>query len=365
MHKQPISNKKKRELFAKLTERWILSFKQYEETKYCEGEDLIWSQIQKRIKANKQNKDRRIAYYIISSAACLLLLLGGIYTWVNQSESNKETIQLANIPMPEVSNDEIMLVTAGNKNLNVEDNANVTYGEDGSVSVNSRKVSFVKEKNQMKEAITYNQIIVPPGKRTNVFFADGTRIYVNAGTRVVYPTVFAKNKREIYVDGEIYLEVKHDESRPFIVKTDNLDVRVLGTSFNVCAYKEDKESTVVLVTGKVEVETKTKQKVYLSPDDMLKLKASQVSTRKVDVSNYISWKDGLMKLDAEPLDKVLIKLSRYYGQEILFDNNLASMPISGKLDLRDKLEDVINIIAETAPVTVKWNYNTIYVKAKK
>lgn len=365
MYKRSIDNKNKKEFFAKLTEHWLPSIKQYEKTTYCEGENEVWEQIQKGIRANKQRKNRHIVYFIISSAACVLLLFGGIYALINEAGSNKETIELANIPIPDGVKDEITLVTSSHKNLNVEDNSNVTYDKDGSVTVNSRKISPAKSGKTKNEEIAYNQIIVPPGKRTNVFFADGTRIYVNAGTRVVYPTVFAKDKREIYVDGEIFLEVKKDISRPFIVKTDNMNVRVLGTSFNVCSYKQDKESSVVLVSGKVEVQTKSKQKVYLSPDDMFKLNASEFSTRKVDVYNYISWKDGVMKLDAEPLDKVLIKLSRYYGQEILFDKSLASMPISGKLDLRDNLDEVIDIIAETAPITVIQKYNTIYVKGEK
>ena len=115
----------------------------------------------------------------------------------------------------------------------------------------------------------FNQIIVPPGKRTNVVFADGTKICVNAGTRVVYPEVFLDDSREIYVEGEIYLEVFRDESRPFIVRTEKMNVRVLGTTFNISAYKNQTESSVVLVEGKVEVELINKQKIKVSPNEMV------------------------------------------------------------------------------------------------
>lgn len=87
---------------------------------------------------------------------------------------------------------------------------------------------------------------------------------MNSGTKVTYPAVFAKEKREIYVDGEVYLDVKRDVSRPFYVKTEGMSIEVLATSFGFCAYHEDKEASVILIFGKVEVETNAKQKVTLS-----------------------------------------------------------------------------------------------------
>ncbi len=96
---------------------------------------------------------------------------------------------------------------------------------------------------QLQESVTdeehsFNQLIVPNGKRSTLALEDGTKMWINAGSRVIYPNKFKKNKREIYVDGEVYMEVARDEERPFVVKTNMLDVQVLGTSFNVMAYKK-------------------------------------------------------------------------------------------------------------------------------
>ena len=155
-------------------------------------------------------------YLIISSAACVLLLFGGIYAWINEAGSNKEVIELANIPIPDGVKDEITLVTSSHKNLNVEDNSNVTYEKDGSVTVNSRKISPAKSGKTENEEIAYNQIIVPPGKRTNVFFADGTRIYVNVeqNDKIVF-TMKNISKEELNITPEELMErfVRGDKSR--------------------------------------------------------------------------------------------------------------------------------------------------------
>ena len=140
--------------------------------------------------------------------------------------------------------------------------------------------------------------------------------------------------------------------------------KILGTTFNISAYKNQAESSVVLVEGKVEVESINRQKIKVSPNEMVLISGGVMNKKIVDVYDYISWKDNLLKLNAEPLHKVLYKLSNYYGRKILFDNTLASIPISGKLDLRDNLEDVINILAETAPIIITNTDDTIIVRKK-
>ena len=102
-------------------------------------------------------------------------------------------------------------------------------------------------------------------------FADGSKVWVNAGTRVIYPVEFEKDKREIYVDGEIYIEVARDENRPFYVRTKDMNVRVLGTKFNVTAYESEAIRSVVLAQGCVQVETARTPKAILAPNQMFSL----------------------------------------------------------------------------------------------
>ena len=150
-----------------------------------------------------------------------------------------------------------------------------------------------------------NQLVVPFGKKSKIELADGTRLWLNSGSRAIYPVVFQKGKREIYLEGEGYLEVAHNASSPFYVVTDQMKVRVLGTKFNLSAYKEDASVSVVLVEGSVEASSES-GKLILKPNQLLNY---QKSTRESTISHanvlqYVSWIDGWMLCDKEKLSSI-------------------------------------------------------------
>lgn len=359
----PEVKKDKKRQFAAMLHKLLPVYRLYEDSKYNEGVEESWEHISRQINTIERRSLRAKIYYPISIAASVLLLVGGLSIWLggdNKVVDESIELQAQRIVSPENPGKEILLVTSDQQKLNIDDNANVKYAHDGSVTVDSRKVEQTVSSGKKAEPV-YNQIIVPKGKRTHVYFADGTRIYVNSGSRVVYPSVFADDKREIYVDGEIYLDVKRDESRPFYVKSRGMNVRVLGTSFSVCSYEEDEESSVVLVSGKVEVETHAKEKMTLAPDEMFSMKSSGISKRKVDASEYVCWVNDMMIFKKEPLTNVLTRLSRYYGQEMKYSQELGKLTVSGKLDLRDNLEDVLKIISSFAPLKYKMVNDTLTV----
>lgn len=360
------TEKDKKSHLNEVASRLLPLLRAYEKETFSEGEAETWEQINRRIETQEQHVlRRRILLYAVSAAACLLLLVGGFSLWLFADAADNETLVAVvdRFPIPTPSNTGILLVTSSEQKLNVEDDTNVTYNPDGSITVNSETVD--QPAAEKKVETTYNQLLVPKGKRTHIYFADGTCIYVNSGTRVVYPAVFAADKREIYVDGEIYLDVKRDESRPFYVKTDQMEVRVLGTSFGVCAYKEDKEASVVLVSGKVEVETTRKEKATLAPNELFSMKKTGVSIRKVDASEYVCWTQNMMIFNQEPLNNVLTRLSRYYGKNIHYNPDINRLTISGKLDLRDDLTDVMEIVTAVAPVTFSDSEAGMVVKSVK
>ncbi len=189
-------------------------------------------------------------------------------------------------------------------------------------------------------------------------------MYVNAGTRVFYPAVFKKDKREILVEGEVFLEVEKDPSRPFIVKTNRFEVKVLGTQFNVCAYKEDAFTSVVLVNGSVEVNSGKNNRSVLSPNQMIKVNDKGTDIKEVDVFEYICWKDNMMMLNGRKVGETLDRLSRYYGRNIWYNEEIGNIPISGKLDLRENMEDVINIICQSMFLQYKTDANNNIIISK-
>lgn len=194
---------------------------------------------------------------------------------------------------------------------------------------------------------------------------DGTHLWVNSGTRVIYPTHFERDQREIYVEGEVFLDVRRNEKAPFIVRTKDFQVQVLGTSFNISAYSSEKTSSVVLVEGSVNIKSHNQQQVKLAPGQLVNIHSDQLDTpQNVDVEPYICWIKNILMYTDDSLDKVFRKLNLYYGKEFVLDTEVERMQVSGKLDLKDKLEDVLHTISYSAPIEYKEVGDKIYVRKK-
>lgn len=256
-----------------------------------------WQKLEERLNAPRKTSVLRIRYLVSSVAATVMLLLAvGCYFWMMGHD--KSSLPLALLEEKNVGalpGDEIVLVKDQGW-VQLKDEATVIYDTVGKSNVEEHQI----EKNEQETKIDEpDQIIVPKGRRANIVFSDGTKMYINAETRVIFPTVFAKDKREILVDGEV--EVKNGDNG----------------------------------------------KNVLSPDDMLELKGKEISIKKVDVFEHICWKDNLMLLNDRKVGEVLNRLSRYYGRTILFGKEIGEIPISGKLDLRENLEEVVEIICQS------------------
>lgn len=191
-----------------------------------------------------------------------------------------------------------------------------------------------------------NQLIVPTGKKTSLILEDGTKLWVNSDSKVIYPEKFAKDQRLIIVDGEIYADVSHDKTRPFIAKTRDMQVQVLGTEFNLTAYSTDNAQSVILVSGKVEVTPGERTPEILKPNSILTLSDNNVKIKKnIDVYNYICWKDDILVLDGIYLEDLIQRINRHYGNEITIDKELAQRRLSGKLDLKNPVEDLMKTLS--------------------
>lgn len=198
------------------------------------------------------------------------------------------------------------------------------------------------------QEIQLQELYIPNGKSMELLLSDGTKIYANAGSHIIYPLTFPKEKREISIEGEAYLEVSHNPQAPFIVKANGFDIKVLGTKFNICAYPNQESSSVVLVEGSVQIETEKRQKILLRPNDQAIITAEGTSINQVDINKYISWKDHFILLEEEKLGIVLQRLSTYYGMNFHCDAAVANLQLSGKLNLKNSAQEVIRLLHKTA-----------------
>ena len=210
-----------------------------------------------------------------------------------------------------------------------------------------------------EETPTLSQLIIPFGKTSEVLFPDGTKVFLNSGSRLAYPEQFVGRFREVLLSGEAYFEVSHDKRHPFIVQTSNLQITDLGTRFNISAYTSDKRVEAVLTEGKISI-SKRNSKLFsrtidLAPGQMASYnrETDQTTVSLVNTSNYILWTQGMMKFESTDLNRILKKVERYFNIHFSYeDPDLGEMKISGKLGLNEGKDEVIERIARTASIKI-------------
>ncbi|MDR0823833.1 MAG: FecR domain-containing protein [Prevotella sp.] len=323
----------------------------YKDSVQEEELSALWTKIDNTNKKSGKIKFKSILSIAGGIAAGIIFVIIAIPHLTRNFQSPNDDIMsyARDNNIKEDDNTDIQIILSNQKTLQLtEQESDIVY--------DSTEIKISKKGISKKESAAYNQLIVPKGKRSKLTLADGTMMYVNSGTRVVYPIEFVDDRREIYVDGEIYITVTHDEKRPFIVKTKDIDVQVFGTSFNVMAYESDLNKQVTLVQGSVRISNKAKE-IMLKPSQMYEMDNGQVSVNTVDASRYTSWINGMYLFNSERLEIVLSRLSRYYGEDITFSKDVANLRCTGKMDLKDDLKDILHGLAFSFPIHVQHDNN--------
>jgi len=311
----------------------------------------LWENIEIRNKAklNYKRKKDRIIYSFVAAASILLAICFTIFEKSYLLEQRNH-ISIESVQAPLVTSSNVQLMLGGNKSVPLKgDTVKVVYNGN-QIQVNEKSAALSASNSDDQHG--FNQLIVPYGKHSMLSLNDGTKVWVNAGSRVVYPVQFDSKLREIYIDGEAYLDVKHNDRWPFVVKTNRMEVQVKGTSFNVMAYSKDVDQQVVLVKGRVRiVEKSNKHRIDLHPNEMFIDNGVKTQVKAVDVDDYTLWTQGLYKYDSERLDVIMKRLSRYYNEVLNCNADVAFYKCSGKLDMNMSLEEVLKGISLTAPIS--------------
>ena len=203
------------------------------------------------------------------------------------------------------------------------------------------------------------EVISPTGSRTVLQLSDGTEIHLNYVSKIKYPRTFTGNTREITLVGEGYFDVAHNPDKPFIVKTEKLNVKALGTEFNVQAYPEDDVVSTTLVEGKVVIDKilpgeKIEQIGVMVPGQHVtyNLNTDEIVSSKVSTEKYTSWKEGRMIFDNTPITEVARELSRKFNVDIEVEDNIKDLTYTVTF-IDDPLYLILDLMTQTTPVTYK------------
>lgn len=197
-------------------------------------------------------------------------------------------------------------------------------------------------------------IYVPAGQRAELTLSDSTKVWLNAKTTLTFPNHFVDDNRCVTLDGEGYFNVTHSKNRPFIIKTEQYDIKVLGTEFNVYAYRGNPVFETALLKGSVQIESTNQQEILLlEPNKKAYMNHGQLKTAPITQYNYFLWKEGLICFDDNTIGDLFKKLQLYFDINIIIENTrILNQRYSGKFRTSDGVEHIL----KTLQLRTKFKY---------
>lgn len=272
-------------------------------------------------KVDVHRSRKRLLYVSFSVAVCLLLFLGGAFLyWGNMNRSMK--IEYLTSSDSIVGGSFARLKLADGKVISLNANQNEIIVVDSFIKIENSNNTLIYNRNAAKKEVKFNTLSVPKGIEYNVVLSDGTKVYLNAGSELRFPAVFSENTREVYLEGEGYFEVVKDSVRRFEVRAFGMTVIVLGTSFNVKAYRNQKQVATTLEKGHLKIVCDNQKEYDLRPGNQIQYdKETRVAVmKKVDTKYYTSWKDGYFYYDDVRLEDMLDELGEWFGFTVFYQD---------------------------------------------
>ena len=366
---QLISDQEAREEYRKIKNVWALASSTKKMPEY--QVENLYLNFKKRL-AIRQKPFRLFSYSFLKYAAMLIIALSvgaagflGFYqnqksyvygTMADSGKNAKTQLHLSNGTIVDLEKDNSKIALSGDQKITIEDEK----------VIDLNKTSHPDESKML-------EVVVPFGKKSQMTLEDGTKVWLNAGSRIAFPTKFKGNKREVFLEGEGYFEVAHNQELPFYVNTGEIAIKVLGTKFNVSAYESDKLIETVLIEGKVAISERSalafiKSESILMPNQKASYDRNDHSiaiNNEPDIDCTIAWTEGWFKFNRQSINDVLNKLQRYYNVQFVFTPEFpAEDLITGKLYLKDSIEQVMMTMEVVAKLQYRINGNKIYVEKK-
>ncbi|NGF55190.1 DUF4974 domain-containing protein [Parapedobacter sp. SGR-10] len=317
-------------------------YKSFDDEKIDNKGDHMLQDILSRIKEERKPQIISFKRVAVIAASVAVLFFAAFYVLGDRFVGlGQTTLQSAASFSP--GTNKAILTTSDGKQLELSSSyggiivADRLLYEDGSV---------VWEEKALDQNMTLT-LATPRGGQYQVSLSDGTKVWLNAESKLHYPRVFSDSIRMVEMEGEAYFEVAKDAQKPFIVKTKQEKIEVLGTHFNVNAYTEESTSAVALLEGKVKVSLGDRTSKVLQPGQQSLVKEDAIQVQNIDVAESIAWKNGEFMFNNESLSSVMRKLARWYDIEVEIASDVQDISIWGSISRYDNFSEVLQVIKMT------------------
>ena len=349
-----------RQIFDELAKGSSLS-RSYDEYRNIHREQ-VWNAIEKQIVP----QGRQLSLQWVGYAASVMILV--VAGWfIFQMSDNKNVVQEGKkVARITPGTQKAILYLDNGEQVVLADNNTVVVEDSLSGRIEQVDKSLVYQTESTVKEERLNVLEIPNGGEFQVTLADGTKVCLNAGTKLTYPIAFVGKERRVRLEGEGYFEVKRDENKPFIVEINGMEVKVLGTSFNLRSFAADNRSTATLISGKIEVKTSSRR-VELSPNQQADLWVGEnkLDVREVDAAVYSAWTKGRFVFRRERLETILDDVSRWYNVTVFYEQSrVKDILFSGIVERYADISETLEMLEKTGKVNFIVDEQKIIVRAK-
>ena len=323
----------------------------------------IWAALSRR-KIKKQQQKR--LWKVVASCAAAVALFVGVHVFMTHDKM---------VQVPAYQTYERLLSShAREAELILPNRQKYTLGEkdttllavNGSGEMRIKDRTLIMQASKAADTAAYYTLNVPYGAEYDLILPDGTKVYLNAGSVLRYPERFNDTQREVFLTGEAYLEVVHDDRHPFIVQTHDVAIRVLGTTFNINVYPDSKWVKTTLVEGKIEIQCGGRH-IEMKPGTQVAYckETHETTYHPVNTRLYTSWKDGYYDFENMELEELAQIFTRWYNVQIDFaEPELKTLRFSGRLKRYESAEELFEMLDYVHRVTFSIENERIVIRRK-
>jgi transmembrane sensor len=342
-----------------------------------QNQDLMWNAIEDNVAQHGFRSERlkpaakTSLWPRIAAAASVIMVMGAALYFFNANQTTVPgVINIAKTDIKPGGNRAFLTLADGSK-ISLNDAANGKLANQAGITItktkNGQLIYTIADQQSAKPGNLYNTIETPRGGQYQINLPDGSKVWLNAETKLKFPVTFAnKKERKVELSGEAYFEVAKLKAEgvkmPFIVASTGQEVEVLGTHFNVNAYPDEQDTKTTLLEGLVRVSGLLRPRnTILKPGQQSSLTPTGLSLKNVDTEQAVAWKNGQFMFSNEPLTQVMKEVSRWYNVEVEYQGDFSNVVIGGSVSKFSNIKEVLDVLALAGKVSFKTVGNKVIV----
>jgi transmembrane sensor len=274
--------------------------------------DDVWERL-------RINRERAMWPRIVAAASIIFLLFTANYLIFRRITTTKQFTAVKRDILP--GHNQATLILANGQKIVLTKNISGRLATQGQTSIIAANHNIIYSAGSSPKTASYNTLVTARGQQSPapLILADGTKVWLNSDSKLIFPTAFLNKERIVRLSGEAYFEVAKDRLHPFVVSTSQQDVRVLGTHFNISSYEDDPSTITTLLEGRVEVTAKSNHiSGVLRPGQQALLKDEKIVVAAVDTEEAMAWKDGYFMFESGDIQSIMRKVSRWYNVKVIY-----------------------------------------------